>query len=189
MIRSGEEPLVAICGPSKCGKTTLAQVGLVPWCWRRHRLRSIVFDPFLAKHPRAWGPTAWATADLDAFRRAVWGTSGCAVFWDESSDSLDRNAADDKRFFTRIRHEHRAFFVLMHDFVVLTPMMRANLSDAFVFRQTAERAKDWVNLFADDDMRQTATLEKREFVHKTAFEPATRHLPSLPELARMDFIP
>lgn len=188
MIRSGEEPLVAICGPSKCGKTTLA-FHMVPWLWSKHHLRSIVFDPWLQKHPHAWGPTAWVTPDLEAFRRAVWGTQGCAVFWDESSDSIDRNAAEDKRFFTRIRHDHRAFVIIMHDFCVLTPMMRANLSDAFVFKQTEERAHDWRRLFVDSDMLQTMNLQKREFVHKTAFEPVTRHLPTVAELERMDFIP
>lgn len=188
MIREGDEPLIAICGPSKCGKTTLAW-HLVPWFWRKHRLRSIVFDPFLRKHPRAWGPTAWATPDLEAFRRAVWGTKGCFVVWDESSDSIDRNAREDKRFFTRIRHEHRAFAIITHDFCVLTPMMRANLSDAFVFKQTEERAHDWRRLFVDSDMLQTAELAKREFIHKTAFEPVRRLLPSLEELGRLDFIP
>ena len=189
MIRSGEEPLVAICGGCKCGKTTLAQRGLVPWCWRRHRLRSIVYDPFAARNRAAWGATAWVTADIDAFRRAVWGTTGCAVFWDESSDSLDRHAAEDKRFFTRIRHEHRAFFVLMHDFTVLTPLMRGNLSDAFVFRQTSKRAQDWVELFTDDALADAATLAQYEFIHKTAFRPAQRLRPAVPELSRLDFIP
>jgi len=189
MISIGKEILCAICGGSKSGKTVLAQRGLVPWLWRRHRLRSIAFDPFARRERAAWGPTAWVTDDLDAFRRAVWGTSGCAVFWDESSDSLDRNAAEDKRFFTRIRHEHRAFFVLMHDFTVLTPLMRGNLSDAFVFRQTSRRADDWAELFTDDALMQAEGLGQYEFLHKTAFRPVTRHRPTLPELSRMDFIP
>ena len=185
MIKEGEEILAAICGGSKCGKTTLARLGLVPWLWRRHRLRSIVYDPFRAKNQ--WGPTAWVTDDQDAFRRAVWGTKGCAVFWDESSDSLDRNAAEDKRFFTRIRHEHRAFFVLCHDFTVLTPLMRGNLSDAFIFRQTARRAQDWAELFTDDALAAAANLAQREYIHKAAFRAPSRHLPTVAQLSTMEF--
>jgi hypothetical protein len=187
MIRQGEEILAAICGGSKCGKTTLARVGLVPWLWRRHRLRSIVFDPFCRRNQ--WGPTAWATDDLEAFRRAVWGTAGCAVFWDESSDSLDRHAREDRKFFTRIRHEHRALFVLLHDFTVLTPLMRGNLSDAFIFRQTEQRAEDWASLFTDRDLLAAGDLRQREFLHKSAFRPVRRSLPTVEDLGRMDFIP
>lgn len=178
-----------ICGPSECGKTTLAAAGLVPWVWRRGRLRSIVFDPWLEKHPKAWGPTAWVTTDLAAFRRAVWGTSGCAVFWDESTDSLDRNAEENRSFFSRIRHNHPALFVLMHDFCVITPMMRANLTDAFVYRQTPKRCGDWADLFADSGMHHAAELEQYEFLHKVAFRPVRRLMPTEAELRTMDFIP
>ena len=157
--------------------------------WRPDGLNSCGTPVFLVRHPKAWGPTAWVTPDLDAFRRAVWGTRGCAVFWDESSDSLDRNVRKDKKFFTRIRHEHSALFVLMHDFTVLTPLMRGNLSDAFIFRQMDFRAADWASLFTDRDLLQADTLQKREFLHKTAFCPVTRHLPTLAELGRLDFIP
>jgi hypothetical protein len=146
MIPIGKEILCAICGGSKSGKTVLAQRGLVPWLWRRHRLRSIAFDPFARRERAPRGADCLGDGRPGRLPpRAVWGTSGCAVFWDESSDSLDRNAAEDKRFFTRIRHEHRAFFVLMHDFTVLTPLMRGNLSDAFIFRQTSRRADDGRN--------------------------------------------
>jgi hypothetical protein len=92
------------------------------------------------------------------------------------------------KFKPGIRHNHSAFFVLMHDFCVITPMMRANLTDAFVYRQTAKRCGDWVDLFADDDMQQAAALGQYEFVHKTAFRPIKRLLPTEDELGRMDFV-
>lgn len=184
-IKSGEEIIGAIVGGSKCGKTTLAR-GLVAGAWVFHGLRSIVFDPFKARN--RWPASAWVTADLDAFKRAVWNTSGCCVLWDESSDSIEKNAKEDRRFFTRVRHEHRAFFLLCHDLFVMAPIMRANLTDAYVFRQPEERADDWRRLFADAAMKQTAELARREFVHKVAFEPVRRRLPSLAEIACVPLI-
>lgn len=186
MIPKGQEIIAAICGGSKCGKTTVARA-IVVWLWRRHGLRSIVFDPFRRRND--WGPSAWVTDDIEAFRRAVWGTEGCAVIWDESSDSLDRNATKDRRFFTRIRHEHRAFFIMIHDFATLTPLMRGNLSDAFVFRQTEDRAKDWSSLFADRDLLKACEFDQYEFLHKSAFRPVRRMRPAVDALRGVDFIP
>ena len=186
MIHKGKEILAAICGGSKSGKTTLA-FALAHWIWREHGLRSIVYDPFAARQRAAWGKSAWVTSDLEAFRRAVWGTTACAVFWDESSDSLDRNAREDKRFFTRIRHEHRALFVLMHDFTVLTPLMRGNLSDAWIFRQTSKRADDWCNLFTDHRLRDAAELDQYQFIHKRAFRDPKRYKPSAADLKTINF--
>lgn len=182
MIKKGEEPLGVIIGGSKCGKTTLA-IALVAMFWRRHGLRAIVFDPFPWEHN--WGPSAWVTNDLAKFKAAVTGTSGCVVIWDESTTTLRKTAADDLAFFTNIRHRHKAFFTLGHDFTAVSPTMRGNLSDAYVFRQSANKARDWAELFADEDMLQAATLEKREFIHKVAFERIVRRKPSLEELAKL----
>lgn len=181
-IREGDEIIGIICGGSKCGKTTLAK-GLVSGAWRHHGLRSIVFDPFKKKKGNVWPASAWVSDDLEAFKRVVFQVGGCLVVWDESSDSLDRGTLESRKFFTRVRHEHPAFFLICHDFTVPTPMMRANITDAYIFRQPEERAEDWRKLFADEQMRQTADLVKREFIHKVAFEPIRRRLPSLEEIS------
>lgn len=182
MIRDGEEIIGVVVGPSKCGKTTLC-AALAGSMWRRHGLPSIVFDPFKFKHD--WGKTAWVTDDLPTFKRAVLGTRGKAIFWDESSTTLKKTASDDLAFFTQIRHRHKAFFLIGHDFTIISPMMRANLSDAYVFRQGEDRPKLWSGLFADADMMQTGDLKKREFIHKRPFEKIVRRCPSLDELARL----
>ena len=182
MIKKGDEILAVIIGGSRCGKTTLA-IALVAMLWRRHRLRSIVFDPFKREHN--WGKTAFVTDDLETFKRAVRGTKGCAVFWDESTTTLRKTNPEDIAFFTAIRHNHRAFFSIGHDFTVLSPMMRANLSDAYVFRQGENRPAQWSGLFADLDMMQTADLIQREFIHKQPFKKIVRQLPTLAELAAL----
>lgn len=182
MIREGEEIIGAVIGPSKCGKTTLA-IAMVHQMRRRHGLRSLVFDPFKAKNN--WGPAAWVTSDLDTFKTVVFSVKGCAVFWDESSDSLDKNSRDDRRFFTRIRHEHKAFFLIAHDLTVMNPLMRGNLSDLYLFAQGPKRAALYAEDFNDPDLMQLTQLQKREFIHKRPFEKIVRRLPTLEELKNL----
>lgn len=182
MIRKGEEIIGAIVGPSKCGKTSLA-IGLCRKMRAQHGLRSLVFDPWKPRND--WGAWAWVTNDLPTFERVVWSTKGFAVFWDESSDTLEKHAHEHKRMFTRIRHEHSAFYLLAHDFSVMTPLMRGNLSEAYIFRQSEERADDWRRLFADRDLIQTAELQQREFIVKRPFQPVIRMRPTLEQLKHL----
>lgn len=184
MIRKGEEIIAAVIGPSKCGKTTLARA-LVSKMWRQHKLRSIVYDPWLKKYGNTWGKSAWVTDDLDRYKKAVWGTSRCCVIWDESTDSLNRNDRSDQAFFSRIRHEHPAFFLLAHDIKVMNPVMRGNLSDLFIFRQGVLRSKFYAEDFADAELLQTAELQKYEFIHKRPMEPMQRMKPTPSELQNL----
>lgn len=179
MIREGEEIICAIIGGSKCGKTTLGKA-LVFKMWRLHRLRAIIFDPFRRKNN--WGASAWVTDDLEKFKRAVWGTKHCAVFWDESTDSINKHDREDQKFFSRIRHEHKAFFLLCHDLTVMSPLMRGNLSDMYVFRQGVKRAGLYAEDFADQDLQQLAELGQYEFIHKQPFRPARRLRPTTAEM-------
>lgn len=179
MIRDGEEIIAAIIGGSKCGKTTLA-IAIVAQMWRLHKLRSLVFTPFPRKNN--WGASAWVTADLELFKRVVFRTKGFAVFWDESSDTINKHSRDDQKFFTRIRHEHKAFFLIAHDLKVMSVMMRGNLSDMYVFAQGPKRSADYAEEFNDADLSQLCTLQKREFMHKRPFEPVRRCLPTLEQL-------
>lgn len=165
-----------------CGKTTLA-IALSGAHWRCHGMPSIVYDPFKREH--AWGAHAWVTDDIEKYKRAVAGTRGYAVFWDESTTSMRKAAADDIRFFSQIRHSHPAFYCIGHDVTSLSPLMRGSLTEAYVFRQSESRAAIWVEVFADKHMLLTTNLEKREFVHKRAFELAQRRSPSLSELNEM----
>lgn len=183
MIREGEEIIAAILGGSKCGKTTLAQA-LARSMRARHGLPSIVFDPIPKSRP-LWGPWCWVTGDLERFRRAVWGSSGKAVFWDESSDTLDKHAREDRAFFTRIRHQHRAFFLIAHDHSAMSPIMRGNLSDLYAFKLGPKRAAILAEDLAAPELIDLPTLGRREFMHWRPFEGVTRRLPTLEELARL----
>lgn len=171
MIKDGEEPLVIVIGPSKCGKTTLA-FWLALQMWKNHRLACVVFDPFKFKH--RWPKNCRVFDNLATFKHVVKKTRGHCIVWDESTTTVKKTDSEDVAFFTQIRHNHKAFILIGHDFTVVSPMMRANLSEAYVFRQAENRPQQWSGLFADDAMMQTAELAHREFIHKEAFKPITR---------------
>lgn len=179
MIKENEEIIGAVIGGSKCGKTTLA-IAIVASLYRKHGLRSIVFDPFRRKNN--WGAWAWVTDDLARFKKAVWGTKGCAIVWDESTDTINKHDRADQKFFSRIRHEHKAFFLICHDLQVMNIMMRGNLSDLYVFRQGVKRSKLYAEDFADEDLKQLAELGHREWIHKQPFRKIRRVLPTVAEL-------
>jgi hypothetical protein len=178
-----EATVGAIVGIQQCGKTTAAKAKS-RLEWRRHKRRSLVLDPWRSD----WGPWAWVTDDKAAFLRAAFGVHGFAVFWDESSDSLDRNASEDKAFFTRLRARdvggkrigHPAIYVMAHDFKALAPIMRGNLNEVLLFRQNEDRANDWARHFADRALLQSAELQKYEFIIKRPFETARRVRPKSP---------
>lgn len=178
MIREGEEIIAVVCGPTLCGKTTLA-AALADKMWRDHKLLSLAYAP---RGNVKWPATVAVTKNLAKFKNVLRKTKGLAVFWDESSTSLD---TEDEEFTTQVRHDHKAFFFINHDLKCVGPMARGNMTDAYIFRQSEDRARDWSRLFADRDLLQTSTLEKREFIYKRAFEKIDRRLPTLEELARL----
>lgn len=184
-----EARVSAIIGPQQCGKTTLARE-IARAQWLRHRRRSLVFDPWRSN----WGPWAWVTDSLEQFMRAAYQVHGFAVFWEEASDSLERNDKRHRGFFTRLRERevngrkvgHPALYVLAHDFPALAPIMRNNLNELWLFRQGAKRAQEWADLFTDDALAQSAQLGQFQFMHKRPFRPAVTHRPPNPAaLARV----
>jgi hypothetical protein len=179
---SGRKTIAAIVGGSMSGKTSLA-IGICRRERVRRGLRSLVYDPFRSEHK--WGAWAWVTSDIQAFRRAVLGTTGAAVFWDESTTSLKPTTDEDKAFFVNLRHRHSALFLIAHDLNVMSPVMRGSLTDAYVFRQSRSRARDWSELFADESMMASCELSQYEFIHKQPFGPATRHRPTPADIQRL----
>ncbi len=180
--------VAAIVGQQQCGKTSLVRV-VSRLEWLRHKRRSLVFDPWCGN----WGPWAWVTDDKERFLRAAFGVHGCAVIWDESTDSMDKCGKMDRGLFTRLRERevrgqligHPSIYVVSHDYASLAPVMRSNLNAAFIFLQNEDRAKDWARQFADRDLLQCSELQQYEFLVKRSFQPVRRVLPASPaELER-----
>jgi hypothetical protein len=160
---------VAIMGGSESGKSFLA-MGFVRGQWRLLKRRAIVFDPFIREHPKFWGPSAWVTADFAAFERAVNGTKGCVVVWDEGTSTGGR---DRERIplFTAIRHNHPCFIFLGHRFDAMLPVMRGSLTDVMLARCRSGDAEEWADCTTDDDVMKATGLAQYEFLHKRMFQP------------------
>lgn len=164
-----EQIICAIMGPTLCGKSSLAR-SVLRGHWVRDRLRSLAFDPWLKKNPKIWGPHAWVTDEFPKFGHVIFNVSGCAVLWDEGTHTGGRDR-DNLKFFTAIRHHHRAFYYIGHGWQTMLPIMRESLSDVVLFRQTAESAQFWANHFTDEDLLRATALPQYVALHKRAFQP------------------
>lgn len=158
----------AIIGGSEDGKTFLAS-GFSRGLWRKHGLRSIVFDPW--KGETAWGPQAWVTKDFLEFSRAVARTKGCAVFWDEGSSYGGRERENIAKF-TAIRHNHPAFFFIGHAYSTMLPIMRGSLTEILLAVRDPDDAAEWAKVMVDPSIREAAqNLRQYEFLHKRKHQP------------------
>lgn len=149
---------VGIFGPGLSGKTTLAK-HLSRAYWNLSGIKSIVLDI----HREDWGKQAWVTDNEDAFDKMVWAERGCAVFVDESSDTIDRSKAFTK-FFTRIRHRGHKMHVIGHDGSSLLPVQRQQLQTLFLFRQSEDPCKEWAKLYGNRGIMEACTLDQYYFL-------------------------
>lgn len=171
-----------LAGPSECGKTTLAKA-IARRDWIAHKRITICYDPHLLRREvgGTWGPSVAATPDFSEFEKLVWNLAGATVIMDEGTTAIDRDQSM-TRYFTEIRHRHPAFYVMAHDASVLLPIMRQSLTEGFIFRQTADAARKWEEVFVDEDLRQATELGQFEYLHKRPFRAVERRRPTMEEL-------
>lgn len=152
---------VGIFGPGLSGKTTLAKhLSRSYWYDSNPGIKSLCLDPNLEK----WGEQAWITSDPVAFEKMAFETErGCAVFVDESSETIDRDKAKTK-FFTRIRHCGHKLHVIGHDGSSLLPVQRQQLHTLFLFKQPKSAAKVWAELYGNEKILESCTLKQHEFL-------------------------
>lgn len=140
----------AIIGGSMSGKTMRA-IGYSRGLWRARGLRSIVFDPWLAEND--WGAQAWVTKNFEEWKRAVLGTKGCAVFWDEATT----NGGDDENnagLATEIRHLHDVMFMMGHSHSSIARVMRVNLTHLDLALSDDVDAMLWARTMKDPELLQ-----------------------------------
>lgn len=162
---------VGIFGPSLCGKTYAAkQLSLAHW---RQRRRSIVCDP----NGEQWGAHALCFSALDErFLAAFWKHRNCAVFIDEATMTIDRDAGLND-LFTRGRHQGHILHVMGHRATVLQPIQRDQFGSLLLFRQSPGSAAIWAEEWAETRMQEATTLLKYEFLFCKKFAaPDGNHL-------------
>jgi len=172
----------AIVGGSECGKTTLA-AALSLGLWRNHKIRTLVFDPWLKENPRRWGKHAWATDEMEKFEHVVFNCSGCCVIWDEGTSTGGRDR-DKVKFFTAVRHNHPAMLFIGHLYSAMLPVMRASLTDLFIFRSDIDEADQWKKIMTDPALLAAETLDQYQVIQKQAFKPCRTLKHSAAELAK-----
>ena len=128
--------------------------------WQKLGVRSIVLDPMRSD----WGDHAFVTDDEEKFSDMVWKReTGCAIFCDEASDTINRERAKSS-LFTRIRHRGHRLHVMGHSGTNLLPQQREQIHCLFLFLQTAEAAKIWADCFVDRRVMESMSLRPREFL-------------------------
>lgn len=156
----------AVIGGSESGKTFLA-MGFSRGLWKRHRLRSFVFDPWMEFD---WGPGAWVTKDFERWKHVVTNTRGGVAIWDESTAYGGRDR-ENVPLFSQIRHQHPVLFCIGHAYSSILPLMRVNLTHLFITDPDEDDLKEWKSIMRDPDVMQAMTLKQYEFLRKRKFEP------------------
>jgi len=175
----------AVAGGSEDGKSFLVS-GFVRGHWKRDRLRGLVFDPWKNKDrvPIDWGNNLgdgkpWVTDNFEKFRRAVVNTKNCCVVWDEATSNGGRDS-DNVALLTEIRHLHPAFYMMVHSYAMMLPVMRGSLTHAVMAVRDPDDAKEWAKVMVDRDVLQSTTLKQYEFLKKRKHRPVEilRHTPA-----------
>jgi hypothetical protein len=174
---------IGVFGRRTCGKTTLV-IELCRAYYARERRFSVVLDP--KAHEHNWGPHAHVISDRDRWLSAWQNPQcrNCNLVWEETSTTLKR-AKDQEDVFTQKAgaHGHR-LIVTGHGYSSMTPIMRDQVTELYLFRQSEAEAKEWSQMFADSRIMDACALdfERREFLHVRMGRAPTRHVLKLSPL-------
>ena len=152
---------VCILGPSLCGKSHLAKIQS-HMLWRLSRRRSLVLYP--PGHVEGgWGPHALVTYDRDHFLHVFWRERNLAVFVEEATETVGRDA-ELTGLFTRGRHRGHIVHCMGHRATVLLPIQRDQFGTLFLFRQSPQAAGIFAEEWAEPRIHDATTLKKYEFL-------------------------
>lgn len=157
-----------VFGPSQSGKTTVVQ-RLVLECYQKYRMPALILDPHTDEW-HLWPKVAvgYITANEQQFWRVVWESKGCVVVVEEASTTIARNP-DLIGLFTKLRHRLHRLIVVGHSGMDLLPVMREQLTDLYLFRQSAKAAKIWAETMTEPKLSEAVSLQQYEFLRHKMF--------------------
>jgi hypothetical protein len=156
---------VIIAGMTESGKTYLAH-SLVK-SFRGMGIRTIV----LPKPGEKW-PADCVTEDKVRFLAVVKSSQKCAVFVDECGSAIGRYNDEMEWLATQSRHNgHRVFF-LMQGGTQVSPIIRDNCGQMFLFRVSPKSAAFWAEEFANDELFNACKLPQYHYYRVGRFEAA-----------------
>lgn len=155
-----------IFGRRLSGKTVLT-IEICRASYEKEKRFAVVLDPKMQQH--AWGPHCYVTND-----RAKWlakwqhtDCRNCNIVWEESATTIKRDL-DLVDVFTAKAGEHgHRLIVTGHSGKSLLPVMREQLTELFIFRQSRTEAEMWTEQFSDERIMVACELnfEEQEFLH------------------------
>ena len=158
---------IGIFGRRLSGKTTLT-IRLLGGSYAVEGRFGVVLDPKLGQH--VWGRHCYVTNDRERWLRK-WQhpqCRNCNVVWEETSTSLQRDPKFVEVFTAKAgEHGHR-LIVTGHSGTALLPVMREQITEIFLFRQSKNEAEMWAELFADErikNLAMTLNPDRREYLH------------------------
>lgn len=162
---------VGIFGPTRSGKTTLAQALAAEY--QKNGRAVLVCDPLGIR----WPCSAWQTTNASALVSKARASRNCMIFVEEASLSIARDrslswlfvAAGNPAAGGHVTH------IVGQDGGSLLPAMRQQLSTVYLFRCHPDLAEIWARQFAQPEVSEIApTLEKYEFLRVRSFETPRR---------------
>lgn len=158
---------LGIFGRRLSGTTTLA----IRVCLGSRRVEgrySVVLDPKIGQH--TWGEHCSVTND-----RAKWLSTwqhpqcrNCNIVWEESATTIKRDAEFVDVFTAKAGERGHRLIVTGHSGASMLPVMREQLTELFLFRQSRNEAEKWAEQFADERIAQMACsldFDRREYLH------------------------
>ena len=151
---------VLILGITETGKTTLAFK-----LARKYKERGIgvlVLDPDKRQEWQA----DYITDDPEQFLRVAKVNTSCALFIDESGQTIGRYSGAMQWLATNSRKwGHKAHFITQRA-KQIDPLVRTQCTNIFLFKQSLDDAKELSRDFVCDDLKAANTLLKGEYLGK-----------------------
>jgi hypothetical protein len=150
------------------GKTTLATKLAAT---HKNKGRGVlVLDPLLDP---AWGAD-FCTFDPDLYIDTVYKSRSCALFVDESGETIGRYGGVMETLATRSRHfGHKAHFLCQRA-TQISKTMRAQCSEAYIFNLCLDDGIDLAREFNAPILREVHTLKQGECIYIRRFSAPVR---------------
>jgi hypothetical protein len=156
-----------IFGMIQSGKTTLAKK--ISLYYAGTGRPTLVLDP----QDTIWGAhaTKFGLSQEKEFFEAAWKNQNCLIVVDEAAATI-RRERELIPIFTRLHHNGHRILVVGHGGADLLPTMRRQLNQIFLFRQSADEAREWAREFTQESVFQSAQLMQFQYLHCGRFTPA-----------------
>jgi len=155
---------VLILGITSTGKTTLA-IKLARMYKQRGTPR-LILDPDLRKEWEIEKDHDFITDDPEKFLAVCKANQSCALFIDESGQTIGRYSGEMQWVATNSRKwGHKAHFITQRA-TQLDPTVRCQCTSIFLFKQSLDDSKILSREFVADDLKESCNLQKGEYLAK-----------------------